>query len=265
MKLLLTLLGCNASLGLVAAFAGSSPVRRHTLARTDALSSSTKATSSDGVKDTIEKTMESGIEDLALLEDAAAPSSPVTDVSTSTKPFDEVDAVKLFGRLAEPYIMIDHTDGKCCYGGCNDCEHRNPDGTYPMTILETPAPMWIPHYVFRYGDGDLEHETKWASELYSDMRLLMTKEKFVESLAALEYVPPGVGPAVPVSEGEITNFAAAEALFDVLSKGKERMARPFMMGRMRKLNNKEDGMNWDTFREILGLLQFSPDEDEGEW
>jgi hypothetical protein len=36
-----------------------------------------------------------------------------TEIKTDPK-----EAVKLFGRLAEKYIMLDASAGMCCYSGC---------------------------------------------------------------------------------------------------------------------------------------------------
>jgi hypothetical protein len=38
------------------------------------------------------------------------------------------EAVKLFGRLAEKFIMLDSSGGMCCYSACSDCEYRLPGG-----------------------------------------------------------------------------------------------------------------------------------------
>jgi hypothetical protein len=44
-----------------------------------------------------------------VLHDSVAP----TETSMDPK-----EAVKLFGRLAEKYIMLDSSGGMCCYSGC---------------------------------------------------------------------------------------------------------------------------------------------------
>jgi hypothetical protein len=48
-------------------------------------------------------------------------SEATADVEIKTDP---KEAVKLFGRLAEKYIMLDASAGMCCYSGCTgelDC------------------------------------------------------------------------------------------------------------------------------------------------
>ncbi len=55
----------------------------------------------------------------------------VTEVSMEPK-----EAVKLFGRLAEKYIMLDATGGMCCYSGCT--------GESPLSkSLELVAPCHV--------------------------------------------------------------------------------------------------------------------------
>lgn len=48
-----------------------------------------------------------------LHSDVTATTDDATDVKTDPK-----EAVKLFGRLAEKYIMLDASAGMCCYSGC---------------------------------------------------------------------------------------------------------------------------------------------------
>jgi hypothetical protein len=38
--------------------------------------------------------------------------------TTTDIALDPKEAVKLFGRLAEKYIMLDDTGGMCCYSAC---------------------------------------------------------------------------------------------------------------------------------------------------
>jgi len=49
-----------------------------------------------------------------LYSEATATADDATaDIKTDPK-----EAVKLFGRLAEKYIMLDASAGMCCYSGC---------------------------------------------------------------------------------------------------------------------------------------------------
>jgi len=53
---------------------------------------------------------------------------------------DPKEAVKLFGRLAEKYIMLDASAGLCCYSACSDCEYREPGGGYRMADQSAARP-----------------------------------------------------------------------------------------------------------------------------
>ena len=50
------------------------------------------------------------------------------------------EAVKIFGRLAEKYIMLDASGGLCCYSACSDCEYRLPGGGYRMADQSAARP-----------------------------------------------------------------------------------------------------------------------------
>lgn len=176
------------------------------------------------------------------------------------------EAVKLFGRLAESQIMIDPTDGQCCYGGCHDCPYLLPDGGYAMDEQFADRPTWIPHYVLRFLGDEKEHETKWGNKLFSDMRLTLTKERFVDILTTkLEYATPAAVSSTLYSDDmpllmealdvEITDTATAEAFFDVMAEGKEKLSRNRMGVRIRELSGGEDGMTWTHFSVALGLSE----------
>ena len=65
---------------------------------------------------------------IATKSEAFAPSNEVVrrsihlnaDATTSEEvTVDPKEAVKLFGRLAEKYIMLDSSGGMCCYSACS--------------------------------------------------------------------------------------------------------------------------------------------------
>lgn len=100
------------------------------------------------------------------------------------------DVVKLFGRLAEKYIMLDESGGMCCYSACKDCEYRLPGGGYKMADQSAARPKWIPVYEERnFAGQNKEHKTKWSTEIFSEGPSV-TKEEFVQALAGLQYAPP---------------------------------------------------------------------------
>lgn len=100
------------------------------------------------------------------------------------------DVVKLFGRLAEKYIMLDESGGMCCYSACKDCEYRLPGGGYKMADQSAARPKWIPVYEERnFAGQNKEHKTKWSTEIFSEGPSV-TKEEFVQALTELQYAPP---------------------------------------------------------------------------
>jgi hypothetical protein len=122
------------------------------------------------------------------LQESAVP----THVSIEPK-----EAVKLFGRLAEKYIMLDSSGGMCCYSACAgkfllssnslflfciilkpdafflvsivDCEFREPGGGYRMADQSASRPKWIPVYeVRKFESQGKEHTSKWSTEIFKN-------------------------------------------------------------------------------------------------
>lgn len=174
--------------------------------------------------------------------------STAPDISLEPK-----DAVKLFGRLAEKYIMLDESGGMCCYSACKDCEYRLPDGGYKMADQTASRPKWIPVYEERSFKGqNKEHKTKWSTEIFTDGPSV-TKEEFVKAVTELEFATPLGGPFVSKSAGTIEDTTAAECLFDILAEGKEKLSRFKMSLRMKDLAGGEEGLTWAKFSDALGI------------
>lgn len=167
---------------------------------------------------------------------------------------DPKEAVKLFGRLAEKYIMLDETAGLCCYSACADCEYRLPDGGYRMADQSAARPKWIPSYVSRTINGK-EHTTKWSSELYNgeDGETALDRSTFCQRLVKLAYAPPLGGPYVSASGATVEDWTAAQMLFDVLADGKEKLTKARMSMRFKQLAGGDEGMTWPKFQQALGL------------
>merc|ERR1719273_83292 len=92
-----------------------------------------------------------------------------TTAETDVLAIDPKEIVKLFGRLAEKYIMLDSSGGMCCYSACSDCEFRLPDGGYRMADQTAARPKWIPVYDNRVFESvDKEHTTKWSTEIFTN-------------------------------------------------------------------------------------------------
>lgn len=174
----------------------------------------------------------------------------VTDAIT----IDPKDGVKLFGRLAEKYIMLDESGGMCCYSACKDCEYRLPGGGYRMADQSASRPKWIPVYEERvFANQGKEHTAKWRSSIF-DGKLFVTKDEFVESILELDFATPLGGPFVSKSAGTLEDPTGAEYLFDILAEGKEKLTRHKMHLSLTKLSEGEAGLTWPNFSAALGIV-----------
>lgn len=198
--------------------------------------------------------------------DTATP--PLTATDDAIVDIDPKDAVKIFGRLAEKYIMLDESGGMCCYSACKDCEYRLPGGGYRMADQSASRPKWIPTYGERsFAGQNKEHLSKWKTVIFSsddespsnNKRISsgVTKTEFVESVAQLDFATPLGGPFVSKSAGSTmddTSTAAVEHLFDVLTEGKtEKLTCRKMSRRFKVLSNNEEGLTWPNFSAALGI------------
>jgi hypothetical protein len=170
---------------------------------------------------------------------------------TSDVAIDQKEAVKVFGRLAEKYIMLDDSAGMCCYSACADCEYRLPGGGYRMADQSAARPKWIPSYTERAAN-DRQHTTKWSEQLFVDGPAL-TKEEFVTKLKALEYAPPLGGPYVGASAAALDDTSTVAHLFDILvAEGKDKLTKHRMSVRLKELADGEEGLTWAGFHKALG-------------
>jgi hypothetical protein len=189
---------------------------------------------------------------------SSSPSSSSSAIySSSTTTSSEVsiepkEAVKLFGRLAEKYIMLDESGGMCCYSACKDCEYRLPDGGYKMADQSASRPKWIPVYEERaFETLGKEHTAKWKNEIFKNGPSV-TKDEFVQAMVDMSFAPPLGGPYVSASAGKVEDTTAAEFLFDLLSDGKEKLARHKMSVRLKELAEGEQGLTWPNFKKAMG-------------
>ena len=181
----------------------------------------------------------------SLLQESAEATAEVVSI-------DPKEAVKIFGRLAEKYIMLDETAGMCCYSACSDCEYRLPDGGYRMADQSAARPKWIPSYVSRTINGK-EHTTKWSAELYQEGETTVDRDTFAERLVQLAYAPPLGGPYVGASSASIEDTVVATRLFDVLADGKDMLTKARISTRLKQLAGGEEGMTWPKFQDALQL------------
>lgn len=164
------------------------------------------------------------------------------------------EAVKLFGRLAEKYIMLDASAGMCCYSGCTDCEFREPGGGYRMADQSSARPKWIPCYDRReFLAQGKEHTTKWSIEIFADGIPVVTKDQFVERVVGMAFAPPLGGPYLAASAAAIEDESAASAFFDVLAGENEKLTKFRMEKEMKALANGEEGLTYAMFSAALGV------------
>ena len=179
-------------------------------------------------------------------------SAAVETEATEVVSIDPKEMVKIFGRLAEKYIMLDESGGMCCYSACSDCEFRLPDGGYRMADQSSSRPKWIPVYEERAFEGlGKQHIAKWKTEIFTNGPSV-TKDEFVTALVDMEYVPPLGGPYLAASAGkQVESFIVAEKLFHLLADGKDKLARHKMSVRLKELANGEQGLTWPAFQEAM--------------
>eukprot|EP00569_Conticribra_weissflogii_P018269 CAMPEP_0171444540 /NCGR_PEP_ID=MMETSP0881-20121228/33731_1 /TAXON_ID=67004 /ORGANISM="Thalassiosira weissflogii, Strain CCMP1336" /LENGTH=219 /DNA_ID=CAMNT_0011968287 /DNA_START=28 /DNA_END=687 /DNA_ORIENTATION=- len=175
-----------------------------------------------------------------------APAAASSEIKTDPK-----EAVKLFGRLAEKYIMLDASAGMCCYSGCSDCEFREPGGGYRMADQSSARPKWIPSYDHREFNSGKEHTSKWSTEIFTEGPSV-TKEEFVSRLINMDFVPPLGGPYLAASAAGIDDETPATTLFDILAGEKEKLTKHRMGLQIKSLANGEEGLTWAHFSTAMG-------------
>ena len=189
----------------------------------------------------------------AFLPASRSPTLPCIRLSSAVSAeedvtFDPKEVVKLFGRLAEKYIMLDDSGGMCCFSACTDCEFRLPGGGYKMADQSAARPKWIPVYEYRaFESQGKEHKSKWSSDIFCDAPSV-GKEEFVSKVVNdLSYAPCLGGPYLAASSAQIEDTAVVEKLFDVLADGKEKLTKKGMGVQMREFAAGEEGLNWAAF------------------
>mmetsp|Transcript_2494 Transcript_2494/g.2991 ORF Transcript_2494/g.2991 Transcript_2494/m.2991 type:complete len:224 (+) Transcript_2494:85-756(+) len=173
--------------------------------------------------------------------------------TTTTVEIEPKEMVKLFGRLAEKYIMLDSSGGMCCYSACKDCEFRLPDGGYRMADQSSARPKWIPTYEERiFESQNKEHVSKWSIDLYTthDTKVV-TKDEFVTRLVESKFVPPLGGPFMSASASGIDDTTAAEKLFDMLAGDKEKLTKHTMSKSLKVMSQGEEGLTWAAFEKAF--------------
>ena len=182
--------------------------------------------------------------------------SSTTESAPTAVDLDPKEVVKVFGRLAEKYIMLDESGGMCCYSACKDCEFRLPDGGYRMADQSASRPKWIPVYEERVFEGQgKEHTAKWKTEIFPEGTTVVTKDEFVRAIVEMDFATPLGGPFVSKSAGKLdeTETAAAEYLFEKLAGEKDKLTRHRMGLSLKLLADGEAGLTWAGFSAAMGL------------
>jgi len=167
---------------------------------------------------------------------------------------DSKDLVRVFGRLAEKYIMLDGSAGMCCYSACKDCEYREPGGGYRMADQSSARPKWIPSYDERkFVSLGKEHKSKWSEEIFKDGPSV-TKEKFIQAVVDLQYSPPLGGPYIPVAGATLEGREhVVVRLFEVLlaDSNKQILTKNRMSTQIKKMAHGDEGLTWARFEEAM--------------
>ena len=193
----------------------------------------------------------------APLASTATESEADSTVPAVSPVSDPKEVVKLFGRLADKYILLDSSGGMCCYSACTDCEYRLPDGGYRMADQSSSRPKWICAYDDRsFEASGKEHASKWSIDLYTnyDNRLAVTKDEFIQGMIEIKYNPPLGGPYLGASAAKIEDTTAVEYLFDLLAGGKEKLTKHRFGTQIKAMAGGEEGLTWAAFeKKILGV------------
>jgi len=162
------------------------------------------------------------------------------------------EAVKLFGRLADKYIMLDESAGKCCYSGCTGCEFRLPEGGYRMPDQTASRPKWIvPYENKKFESSGKDHTSKWSLDIFSESSEV-TKDEFLCKLQDAKFLTPLGGPFLSASAGKkMEDTTAAEKLFHTLACEKETLTKCQMSKRLNELAGGDEGLTWKTFESVM--------------
>jgi hypothetical protein len=186
-----------------------------------------------------------------LLSSDASSTTTTTTTSAEKTTIDPKEAVKIFGRLAEKYIMLDDSGGMCCYSACTDCEYRLPGGGYRMADQSSSRPKWIPSYSTRKFDSlNKEHTTMWSEQIFTNGPAV-GKDEFVERLIGMKFTPPLGGPYLSASSGGITETELVEKVWDLFAGNKEKLTKFRMETRIKELAGGNEGLVWSDFMDAL--------------
>lgn len=119
---------------------------------------------------------------------------------------EEVEYVKVFGRLGEKLLFGDGSAGACCHSGCDNCEWR-----YTFDVMQSARPKWIPTYRAKTFEDGREHIAKWSNIFEEGSEEAIDKEKFVSRLLDLKFDMP-LGPSGFLTAKQVTNSWTAHEI-----------------------------------------------------
>ena len=132
-----------------------------------------------------------------------------------------------------------------------------------MADQSAARPKWIASYDERsFESSNKEHTSKWATDIFIDDAMSVTKDEFVSRLIESKFAPTLGGPYMSASAANIEDKTAAERLFDILVmkgdgdvKQQGEMAttltRKRMGRRIKELAGGEEGLTWNDFIKAL--------------
>lgn len=170
---------------------------------------------------------------------------------------DSKEVVKVFGRIAEKYIMLDASGGMCCYSACKDCEYRLPGGGYIMADQSASRPKWIPCYDERtFESSGKHHISAWSQSLFvSEEEKSIDKSTFLENMENMDFVPPLTSKAPYLSASaakKVDDLNALEQLWNLLNpKKKETLTKRQIMKQLKVLAKGEEGWTWNEFNAAM--------------
>jgi hypothetical protein len=247
------------------------PLSASTAPDVDLSSSSTTSASSDAA--------------VALSDPAAASASDPASSTPSADtqlPLEPKQIVKLFGRLADKYLLLDPSGGNCCFSGCTGCEYRLEGGGYRMADSTSSRPKWIPTYATRINAAGHPVTSGWSRQLFAveddmtpsnDAATTKSTKKttgldydaFRSLVVQMEYEPPLGGPNLPKSASELVDDEAAIRRLWTLLLGPEKKKKKKDDDKERdaRLTLRKVQKQWQRIASATGSSSSSDDNNAG--
>ncbi|GMI51236.1 hypothetical protein ScalyP_jg3107 [Parmales sp. scaly parma] len=185
---------------------------------------------------------------------ATIPTAPTPSLPTSPPIDDEKEFAKLFGRIADKFILLDASAGLCCYSACADCEFRLPGGGYRMSEQTASRAKWVCTYSTRTTDTK-SHTSRWAG-LFPDETTKVTKSEFITGVQNLPYIEALGPPFVSKKDATELSETCVARLWDVCvsaNNNKETISQLYLSRKLKELAGEEEGLIWSTFKTALDI------------